>query len=215
MERLTPTQQERLHAIIKTHPLVRAHELRAQGIGPATISRAAAAGLISRVSCGLYQSLNSELDRDQSLAEVAKQVPNGVICMVSALAFHDLTDQMPRKVWIAIAHNAWAPTLSYPPVRPVRFNPSYLRQNVEYHDISGVQVPIYSVAKTLADVFRNPRLIDRSVAIEALKAALAKRKATPSEIHEAAKIGGALTPIKPYLEILSSNGISHSSLFQC
>lgn len=206
MGHLSPTQQERLHAIIKTHPLVRAHELRERGITAATISRAEAAGLISRVSRGLYQSLDSEFDRDQSLAEVAKQVPNGVICMVSALAFHDLTDQMPRKVWIAIARDAWAPKLDYPPVRPVRFSSSYLRQGIEYHDISGVQVPIYSVAKTLADVFRNPRLVDRSVALEALKATLAKRKATPSEIYEAAKTGGALTTIKPYLEALTSNG---------
>lgn len=206
MGHLSPTQQERLHAIVKDHPLVRAHELREQGITAATISRAEAAGLISRVSRGLYQSLDNEFDRDQSLAEVAKQVPNGVICMVSALAFHDLTDQMPRKVWIAIARDAWAPTLSYPQVRPVRFSSSYLRQGIEYHDISGVRVPIYSVAKTLADVFRNPRLVDRSVALEALKATLAKRKATPSEIYEAAKTGGALTTIKPYLEALTSNG---------
>jgi len=206
MGHLSPTQQERLHTIIKTHPLVRAHELREQGITAATISRAEATGLISRVSRGLYQSLDSEFDRDQSLAEVTKQVPNGVICMVSALAFHDLTDQMPRKVWIAIARDAWTPTLSYPPVRPVRFSSAYLRQGIEYHDISGVQVPIYSVAKTLADVFRNPRLVDRSVALEALKATLAKRKATPSEIYEAAKTGGALTTIKPYLEALTSNG---------
>lgn len=205
MKHLNPTQQERLRTIIKAHSLVRAHELRAQGITAANISRAEANGLIIRVSRGLYQRAEIELDSNQSLAIVARQVPNAVICMISALAYHGLTDQMPRKVWIAIAHNAWASTLSYPPIQPVRFNPAFLRQGIEYHSIVGVRVPIYSIAKSLADVFRNPRLVDRSVALEALKAALAQKKATPSEIFEAARTGRALTAVKPYLEALTSN----------
>jgi predicted transcriptional regulator of viral defense system len=206
MAHLNPTQQQRLHAIIKTHPLVRAHELREQGITAATISRAEANGVISRISRGLYQSLESEVDSYQSLAEVAKLVPDGVICMVSAMAYHGLTDQMPRKVWVAIDRDAWVPTLSYPPIRTVRFTPEFHRQGIEYHRISGVQVPIYSIAKTLADVFRNPRLVDRSVAIESLRSALTQRTVTPSEVFEAAKVGRALKTIKPYLEALTSNG---------
>ncbi|WP_155847870.1 type IV toxin-antitoxin system AbiEi family antitoxin domain-containing protein [Asticcacaulis benevestitus] len=95
--------------------------------------------------------------------------------------------------------DAWASKLSYSPVRPVRFSSSCLRQGIEYHDISGVQVPIYSVARTLADLFRNPRLVDRSVALEALKATLAQKKAAPAEIFEAARTGNALTTIRPYL----------------
>ncbi|WP_049781592.1 type IV toxin-antitoxin system AbiEi family antitoxin domain-containing protein [Asticcacaulis excentricus] len=200
------TQQQRLNAIVKARPLVRAHELRAQGITAATISRAEASGLIRRVSRGLYQSLDSDIDTNQPLAEISKQIPNGIICMTSALAYHGLTDQMPRRIWVAIAKDTWAPTVSYPPMRLVRFKAASIRDGIEYHLISGVEVPIYSVARTLADVFRNPRLVDRSVAIESLKSALSQRKATPSEIYEAARHGGTSKTIAPYLEALTSNG---------
>ncbi len=200
------TQRTRLAAILKDHPLVRAQELRSQGITAATISRAEANGMILRVARGLYQSVDSLIDNDQSLAEVAKKVPQGVICMVSALAYHGLTDQMPRQVWVAIGHKAWTPTLTYPPIRVIKFTPDYLTRGVEHHPISGVQVPIYSITKTLADVFRNARLVDRSIAIEALKSTLNQRRATPSDIIEAAKAGGAYNAIWPVLEALTSNG---------
>jgi predicted transcriptional regulator of viral defense system len=113
---------------------------------------------------------------------------------------------MPRRIWVAIGKEDWAPVASYPPLRIVRFEDKYLRQGIEHHMISGVSVPIYSVAKTLADLFRNPRLIDRSVAIEGLRAALDQRKARPAEIAEAARAGGAWKIMRPYLEALTSNG---------
>jgi predicted transcriptional regulator of viral defense system len=206
MGQLSPTQQQRLQSIIIDRPLVRAHELRAHGITAATIARAEANGLISRVSRGLYQSHDSEMDNDQALAEVAKQIPSGVICMISALAYHGLTDQMPRQIWVAIGKSAWAPALRYPPIHLVRLSPNYLTQGIEYHTISGVKVPIYSIAKTLADAFRNPRLVDRSVAIESLKRALNDKRVSPSDIYEAARAGAALKVMSPYLEALTSNG---------
>ena len=129
-----------------------------------------------------------------------------MIAMFSALAFHELTDQMPRKVWVAIGSSDWSPAPSYPPTRTVRFSDSYHQQGIEHHKVSGVSVPIYSVPKTLADMFRNPKLVDRSVAIEGLRAALEQRKATPAEISQAAIEGGAWSTMKPYLEALTSNG---------
>src|SRR3546814_14147915 len=98
--------------------------------------------------------------------------------MVSALAYHGLTDQMPRKTWVAIGASDWSPVSDYPPVRIVRFAEKYLHQGVERHAISGVDVPVFSVAKTLADLFRNGRLADRSVAVAGLRAAVDQRKAT-------------------------------------
>lgn len=206
MSPLAATQQQRLKAIVDAQPLVRAYDLRAQGITSATIARAEASGLIGRVARGLYQSRDSELENDQALAEIAKQIPNGIISMTSALAFHGLTDQMPRRIWVAIAKGAWAPTVRSPPIRLVRFKSGSFRDGVETHTISGVHVPIYSIARALADVFRNPRLVDRSIAIESLKSALTQRKVTPSDIYEAARHGGAIKIIAPYLEALTSNG---------
>lgn len=202
----TSSQRASLRELIARQPIVRAHELRAAGIDPETLARAVREGELTRLSRGLYQAADAQVEESQILAEAAKKVPKGVIAMTSALAYHGLTDQLPRKVWIAIGPSDWAPVAAYPPLRIVRFSPAYLHQGVEHHQIGGVDVPIYSVAKTLADMFRNSKLVDRATAIEGLRAALDQRKASPSAIAQAAQDGGAWKMMKPYLEALTSNG---------
>jgi predicted transcriptional regulator of viral defense system len=200
------TQRDRLRDLLARHPVARAQELRNAGIAAATIARAEKDGEIERISRGLYQLPEAPIDVAHTLAEAAKRIPKGVIAMVSALAFHELTDQMPRKVWVAIGSSDWSPVPSYPPIRIVRFSGKYLGQGIEHHTISGISVPIYSVPKTLADLFRNSKLVDRSVAVEGLRAALDRRKATPAAIAEAAVAGGAWRIMRPYLEALTFNG---------
>src|SRR3546814_11337303 len=96
--------------------------------------------------------------------------------MISALAFHGLTDQMPRRVWVAIGPSDWSPVPAYPPTRIVRFTEKYLRQGTEHHKIAGVDVPSYSAAKPLADLYPKVRLDDRSAAGEGLRDAIEHRK---------------------------------------
>lgn len=207
MDRTQTTQREQLAALLDTQPIMRAYELRKAGIAPETISRAVHNGQLIRISRGLYQRADSEVEPEQALAEAAKRVPKGVIAMVSALAFHGLTDQMPRQIWIAISAKDWgAPAPSYPPIRIVELRDKYMDQGIEHHRISGVEVPIFSVPKTLADLFRNRKLVDRSVAVEGLRAALDQRKATPGTIAEAAIAGDSWKIMRPYLEALTSNG---------
>jgi predicted transcriptional regulator of viral defense system len=206
MESSKLTQRQRLFAVLDAKPIVRAYELRSEEIDAKTISRAVQAGELVRLSHGLYQRVGSEADMAQALAEAAKKVPKGVIAMVSALAFHGLTDQMPRKIWVAIRTKDWAPVSSYPPLRIVEFKDKYLQQGVEHHRIAGVDVPIFSVTKTLADMFRKSRLVDRSVAVEGLRAALEQKKVTPAAIAEAAMAADAWKIMRPYLEALTSNG---------
>ena len=200
------TQKDHLIDHLTHHGLARAHELARRGVSATTIARSMATGEIVRVGRGLYQLTNAELDVHATLAEVSKLAPNGIICLVSALAFHDLTDQIPRRTWIAIGTSDWAPKISYPPIRTVRFCERYFSAAIETHKICGVDVPIYSPAKSIADAFRNPKLVDRSVAIESLKSALADRIATPANLFEAAREFGAANIIKPYLEALTANG---------
>lgn len=200
-----PSQRDRLAVLLQTHPIVRAYELQEAGVSAPAISRAVAAGRLVRITRGLYRRVDVELSADQSLAEASKLVPKGVIALTSALAFHGLTDQMPRKVWVAISPRDWAPVISYPPIRITEFPEKYMAQGVEKHRISGIEVSIFSVVKTLADVFRS-RAVDRSIAIEALRAALRTRRATPSEIVQAAQSGGAWKVMRPYLEALASDG---------
>lgn len=200
------SQREQLRAIVAGKSIVRAQDLRNAGIAGSTIQRALEDGDLVRIGRGLYQDPQSDVETEQTLAEVAKRIPKGVIAMLSALAYHGLTDQMPRKTWVAIGTSDWSPVLDYPPVRIVRFTDKYLHQGVEQQRISGVDVPIFSIPKTLADLFRNGRLVDRSVAVEGLRAALDQRKATPAQIAEAARAGGAWRVMRPYLEALTFNG---------
>lgn len=200
------SQKEKLRSLLDARSMMHAHELRDAGISAQTIARAVESGEVERISRGVYQKRGAEVEENQILAEAAMRVPKGVVALVSALAFHGLTDQMPRRVWMAIGTSDWAPVQSYPPLRMVRFTESYLRQGIEHHAIAGIDVPVYSIPKTLADLFRNPQLVDRSVAVEGLRAALQQRKATPSAIAQAAKAGGAWKVMQPYLEALTSNG---------
>ncbi|WBU32336.1 AbiEi antitoxin N-terminal domain-containing protein [Rhodopseudomonas palustris] len=200
------SQKAKLISLLETRSMMRAQDLREAGISAQTIARAVEAGEIDRISRGVYQKRGVEVEENQILAEALMRAPKGVIALVSALAFHGLTDQMPRRVWMAIGTSDWAPVQSYPPLRIVRFTQPYLRQGIEHHVIAGLDVPIYSIPKTLADLFRNPKLVDRSVAVEGLRAALQQRKATPSAIAHAAKAGGAWKVMQPYLEALTSNG---------
>lgn len=206
MSAATLSQRKQLKNLVSDKTIVRAQELRNAGIAGSTIQRALDDGDIVRISRGLYQDPQSDIDNEQTLAEVAKRIPKGVIAMVSALAYHGLTDQMPRKTWVAIGASDWSPVSDYPPVRIVRFSDKYLNQDVEHHMVSGVDVPIFSVSKTLADLFRNGRLVDRSVAVEGLRAALDQRKASPAQIADAARAGGAWRAMRPYLEALTFNG---------
>ncbi len=185
---------------------MRARDLQLAGIAASTIARATNAGAIIRAARGLYQLPDSELDSAYTLVEASKRVPRGVICMISALACHHLTDQMPRKVWMAIGAKDWEPSVDYPPLRIVRFRPPYLEYGIEHHIISGVEIPIYSVSKSLADAFRSRRFVDRTVAIECLRNAIQERKATPAEIAQAARDCGAWKQMQPYLEAMTANG---------
>lgn len=202
----TRDQRARMIEYLKTQSPARSRELASIGVTRTAIARAVADGVVVRVGRGLYQLPDSQPDLNASLFEVAKLAPKAVICLTSALSFHQLTDQLPRRVWIAIGAKDWAPKIDYPRVRIVRFREPYLTNGLEIHRIREVEVRVYSISKAIADAFRNPKLVDRSVAIEAMKSALGARKATPGQLASAARENGAWNQMRPYLEALTSNG---------
>jgi predicted transcriptional regulator of viral defense system len=172
-----------------------------------------AKGLITQLGRGLYQLSDIPIDANHTLAEAAKQIPRGVICLVSALAFHELTDTIPSRVWMAIGPGDRQSRLTHPPLQLVHFKPELLRSGVETHLIESVPVNIYSPAKTVVDLFRyrqragvryrhSPGL---NLAIEGLREALRTRKATPSEIANYAREAGISKIMQPYLEAMTSN----------
>jgi predicted transcriptional regulator of viral defense system len=186
--------------------MVRLAEFRATGVTATTVSRLERAGSVVRLGRGLYQLPNATVDAYHALAEVSKHIPKGVICLVSALAFHDLVDQMPPRVWMAIGHKAWRPRVEYLAIRFVRFPKERLEKGVELHMIDGVRVPIFGVAKTLADAFRYRRVLGTTLVAEGLREALRKKKATPAEISKQAVEVGVWTAMQPYMEALTLDG---------
>jgi len=200
------SQRETARSILAAHGILRLTEFRNSGVTAATVSRMVQDGEVTRLARGLYQLSDASLGADHSLAEAAKRLPKGVVCLVSALAYHGLTDQLPRKVWIAIGKKDWAPKPDGMPIQIVRFTDGLLADSVETHEIEGVPVRIFGAAKTVADCFRHRSKVGLSVAIEGLQETLRQRKATPGEIVRQAERGGILTVIRPYLEALTANG---------
>jgi predicted transcriptional regulator of viral defense system len=186
--------------------MVRLTEFRATGVTAATVSRLEHAGTVIRLGRGLYQLPSATVDTHHVLAEACKRVPKGVICLISALAFHDLTDRLPPSVWVAIGPKAWRPRVEYPAIRFVRFPNERLEKGVQFHVIDGVRVPIFGVAKTLADAFRYRRVLGTTLMVEGLREALREKKATPAEISKQAIESGVWTAMQPYMEALTLDG---------
>jgi predicted transcriptional regulator of viral defense system len=213
MKLQSPSQQDQALSLLEQQGMVRLSEFTKAGVTAATVSRMTEKGLITRLGRGLYQRSDSSLDANHTLAEAAKHVPRGVVCLVSALAFHDLTDTIPSRVWMAIGPKDRHSRITHPALQLVRFKPELLRAGVETHHIESVPVNIYSPAKTVVDMFRyrqragvryrhSPGL---NLAIEGLREALRTRKATPAEIAAYATDAGIWNVIRPYMEAMTAN----------
>jgi predicted transcriptional regulator of viral defense system len=208
-----PTQKERAFSLLRQQGMARLSELIRQGITAATVARMREKGLILQLSRGLYQLPEAEGDTNHALAEAAMLVPKGVVCLVSALAFHQLTDTIPRRVWMAIGPKDRRPAVKKPPLQIVRFGEKVRRAGVEEHRIEGVPVQIYSAGKTTVDLFRYRQQAGKryqkspglNLALEGLREALRQHKATASEIAEYAHQAGVWKALQPYLEAMIAN----------
>ena len=124
-------------------------EFRARGVTAATLARMVEAGEAMRLSRGLYQKPDADITAQHSLAEAAKRVPKGVICLVSALHYHEITLQNPRSVWVAIGEHVHKPKVPHLAVRFLHFGDMALAAGVETVVIDGVKVRIFSAAKSV------------------------------------------------------------------
>lgn len=194
------TTAERILKLAARQRLVRPRDVEALGIARAFLTRLERRGLLERRARGVYVLADAPVSEHHSLALAAKLVPRGVVCLLSALRFHGLTTQDPHEVWMAIDFKARKPSVEFPALRIVRFSGRSLADGTETHLIESVPVRIYSPAKTVADCFKYRNKIGMDVAIEALREALRKRKATMDEIHRFAKVCRVANVIRPYLE---------------
>jgi predicted transcriptional regulator of viral defense system len=210
----TQTQQDRAILLLQERGMARLSELTAAGITRATVKRMKEKGLVTQLGRGLYQLPEAEIDTNHSLAEAAKQVPKGVVALTSALAFHELTDTIPSRVWLAIGPKDRHPRSTHPPLQVVHFKPERLHEGVETHSIEGVPVKIFNPAKTVVDLFRYRHRAGtryrhspgQNLALEGLREALRTRKATSAQIANYARKAGIWKAMQPYLEAMTANG---------
>ena len=183
--------------------VLRPRDLDPYGIPRTYLTRLCAAGKLQRIDRGLYVLPGSGATEHHSLAEACKRVPKGVVCLLSALRFHELTTQAPFEVWLAIGEKAWRPRLEYPPLRIVHFSKAALNAGVEEHQIEGVKALVFSPAKTVADCFKFRNKIGLDVAIEALRECQRARHCTMDELWHYAAICRVRNVMRPYLESLA------------
>ena len=202
--RALKTKTDKLTALINRQTLVRSRDLKRLSIPHIYLTRFVKTGLLVKLQRDLYTSAHnkSELTEHQSLQEVSLTVPKAVICLLSALRFHEVTTQNPHEVWVAIDVKSWTPAISYPPIRWVRLSGRALEFGIREHIIDGVRIRVYSPAKTVADCFKFRNKIGLDIAIEALREVYRQKKATTDELWEAAKVCRVSKVMLPYMESL-------------
>lgn len=197
---LQTTQRDLAVSLIERHGIMRLSDLKDRGVNPATLTRLVGEGVLHRPSRGLYELAGADVALAHSFAEVAKRVPKGVICLISALQFHEITLQVPRGVWIAIGSKDRKPVIDYPPVRVVRFGGQALTLGVETHTIDSVPVRIFDPAKSIVDCFRFRNTVGLDVALEALRMGWRERKANADDMARYAQALRIWSVMRPYLE---------------
>jgi predicted transcriptional regulator of viral defense system len=197
------SKTERALRLVRRLGTLRPRDLAERDIPRDYLDRLRRRGLVERIGWGLYAYPGGEASQHRSFVEAARRVPQGVICLLSALRFHDLTTQAPHEVWIALPPKAWKPRVAYPPLRVVRFSGAAFREGVERHRIEGADVVVYGVAKTVADCFKYRNKIGLDVALEALRDCWRQKRCTMDQLWQAAGVCRMTNVMRPYLEALA------------
>jgi len=203
LDEVRPRNDSQALAIIKGLGVARPVDLERRGILRARVYELVRAGLVERQGRGVYVAKGHRYTANHALAQVAKRVPGGVVCLLSALRFHGLTTQQPADVWLALPEKARRPRLDYPRLRVARFSGAALSEGVETHRIEGVNVRVYSAAKTVADCFKYRNKIGIDVAVEALKDFARTRRGGANDLARAARACRVSRVMQPYLDAIT------------
>jgi len=193
-------QKERVLDLVKRLGVIRTRDLSDRGLHHESLRRLCKDGVLVKTGRGLYELADADVTEHHSLALIGRKISNAVVCLLSALQFHDIGTQSPSKVWIAIDRKAGKPKMDYPPLRIVRFTGHALNAGIETRVIEGVTVKIYNPAKTVADCFKYRNKIGLDVALEALRECLREQHCTNDELWHFAKVCRVANVMRPYLE---------------
>lgn len=198
------SHREALLVLASQVGVLRPSDLTNLGIPRDYLRRLVQEGRLKRVERGLYVLADAQITEQHILIEATRRVPHGIVCLLSALAFHGLTPYPPKEIWLAIDRNAHAPQTIRSPVHIVRFSGLACTYGIETHQVEGVSVRVYSPAKTVADCFKYRYKLGLDVAREALREVWYMRRATVSELWEAAKVCRVTSSMRSYLEMLGA-----------
>jgi predicted transcriptional regulator of viral defense system len=179
--------------------LVRTRELLKHKIHPRVIYKLRDEGVIVSVSRGVYQ-LAEMSPSNPDLSVVATRIPNGVLCLISALSYFELTTEIPHEVYISLKRGSEKPRVDYPPVRLFWMSGDAFFEGIEVHEIDGAKVKVYCVEKTLADCFKYRNKIGMDVVLEALKFCRESYRLDANKLMHYARICRVEKIMKPYLE---------------
>ena len=190
--------------MVRKTGVVRAREIRKAGLHPQYLRKLCKSGHLIRTGRGLYVLADGDFTEHHSLAEACKRVPHGIICLLSALSYHEIGTQNPHQIWMAIDRAMRKPKVDYPPIRIFRFSGPSLEEGIEEKKIEGVSVRVYNPAKTVADCFKYRNKVGIDVAIEALKECWRFRRCTTDEFVHYARICRVQNIMQPYMEAIVS-----------
>jgi predicted transcriptional regulator of viral defense system len=182
--------------------LLRARDARAQGVHTGTLTRMVRAGELERLGPGRYCQASADVRENHSIALACGAVPSGVVCLLSALRFHNIGTHLPREVWLAIPRGTRVPRLSYPPLRLTRVSAPLFNIGIEEHRIEGQRVRVSGVSRTVVDCFRFRNKVGMDVVLEALVETRRSRRLNLNELHRIAQVLRVDRVMRPYLEML-------------
>ncbi len=195
------TATEQAKTIIAAHGgSIRTRDALAAGIHPRTLYALRDGGDLEQLARGLYRLAGLPPVGDPDLALIAGRIPHGVICLISALAVHELTTQIPHVIHLAIPRSSRYPALDYPPLQIYRFSKQSFEAGIETRDVGGAVIRIYDAEKTIADCFKYRNKIGLDVALEALGNYRRRRGASLQRILDYARVNRIERVITPYLE---------------
>ena len=196
-------QSDHILELARDRRVLRAADVREQGWSPQLLIRLHQAGKLHRLGRGLYALPDAEVTEHQTLIEVCQRVPKAVLCLLSALQWHEIGTQLPHEVWVALPEGTQAPALGYPALRITRLRGAAYSDGIQTVTEHGAPIRVYSAAKTVTDCFKFRNLVGLDVAIEALRDALRARATSVDELWKYARLCRVSKIMRPYLEALA------------
>ena len=194
------TKTDQVLEVAKRKGVVRARDLKEKGLPPRYLSRLADRGKLKREGRGLYRHPEAPLTEHHSLALTTARYPDATICLLSALQFHELTTQMPRRVWVAREKGDWSPKASPTNLEVVHMSGPSFTEGKRAHEVEGISVQVFGPAKTVADCFKFREKVGLGVAIEALRDYVRSKKGPVEELYRFAEVCRVRSVVRPYIE---------------